>query len=657
MVLDVRIHDAGAHRPHVAAAVDDAVPEVGQALHVHQFLVVAAVVVHHRQQRDFVLGRGPQHAGRIHQVAIRLEAHRKAPEVAVGERRAYRGRCAVTDAVTAGAAEPVIMLFHRPQSRRPEKTGAVRPHQRPVKALDLREGFHHQARRANGAGIPAHGSGLQRARTCLGVGLALRFAALCDGRLAVIGDGRLYRFDQRRQRRLGIGGHGHVDFLEALHVLVVGLGVEIDRVDADEFGARLDARRIATYAVIVAVVGKGVHRGPEVGEFHADDDIGVIDRAGLGGKVVRLRKVHASGLVDDFRLQQLGQLHQQAYAGRRARRAIDHDHRVGRAGEQARRFFHRTRIALRRRGRCVARNGGHFAVEFLHRLLLQAGIEGNGHRAVGRRHGDFVSAHKGLRKMLQRHRCVVPLGVVAHLGVDVLGRMHRGHARRAVRGVELVATDHDHRHAVAPGVVDGHAGVLQADGAVAQRQQRLAGDLEVAVRHGHRRFLVHAGEELGHAVAAVIDQRLMDGAKTRGAVGGQVFDVERLDHIDHEVRARLALDAPQLLRDRRFERGDPARWRQRRGRARRRRVGGRRGGRGHDTGRAGGNDTAQKLPSACLSLRMLACHVVSPSEVVVALSAGVFWRASARWTLVFGLRSLARIPDRSTDAAIDFSPN
>ena len=120
------------------------------------------------------------------------------------------------------------------------------------------------------------------------------------------------------------------------------------------------------------------------------------------------------------------------------------------------------------------------------------------------------------------------------------------HARRPVRGVEIVAAHDDDRHAVAPGVVDRHAAVLQADGAVAQRHQRLAGDLEVAVRDADRGFLVRAGEELRHLVAAVVDQRLVDAAVARRAVGRQILDVERLDDIDHEVGAGDAADSIRL---------------------------------------------------------------------------------------------------------------
>ena len=69
----------------------------------HDFLVVAAVVVHHRKQRNLVPRRRPQHAGRVHEVAIRLEADRDAAEVAVGERRADGGGRRIADAVAPRA--------------------------------------------------------------------------------------------------------------------------------------------------------------------------------------------------------------------------------------------------------------------------------------------------------------------------------------------------------------------------------------------------------------------------------------------------------------------------------------------------------------------------------------------------------------------------
>ena len=158
--------------------------------------------------------------------------------------------------------------------------------------------------------------------------------------------------------------------------------------------------------------------------------------------------------------------------------------------------------------------------------------------------------------MLRRHRRVVPLGEVAHQRVDVLRRMKGRHARRAIGGVHVVAADDDHRHAVAPGIVNAHRRMLQADGAVHQRHQRFAGNLEVAVCHADGGLFMHAGEEFGAFVLAVIDQRLVQGAEARSRIAGQIFDVERLDDVDHEVGAGFAAFVLELGRRAGFGGGD-----------------------------------------------------------------------------------------------------
>ena len=67
-------------------------------------------------------------------------------------------------------------------------------------------------------------------------------AAILKRALAIVGEQALHRFDQRRQRRFGIGGDGEVHFREALEVLIVALDVEIAGGDADQFRARLRDR-------------------------------------------------------------------------------------------------------------------------------------------------------------------------------------------------------------------------------------------------------------------------------------------------------------------------------------------------------------------------------------------------------------------------------
>ena len=47
----------------------------------------------------------------------------------------------------------------------------------------------------------------------------------------------------------------------------------------------------------------------------------------------------------------------------------------------------------------------------------------------------------------------------------------------------------------------------------------------------------------GILLLAVVDQRLVDAAEARSAVRRQIFDVERLDDVDHEIGAGDAADA------------------------------------------------------------------------------------------------------------------
>jgi hypothetical protein len=193
-------------------------------------------------------------------------------------------------------------------------------------------------------------------------------------------------------------------------------------------------------------------------------------------------------------------------------------------------------------------------LQFADRVFLQFGVEREHHRPHRRGGGDFVGAHRRFGEMLQRYRLVVPLGVVAHRGRDIDRRVHPFR-----RGASLVGFDdgaaHDvDGHAVAPGIVHGHGGVLQADDAVADHGQRLAFDLGVAVAHGHRDFLVRAGENLRLDVAAVVDDGFVQTAEARGAVHRQVLDVQRLEHVDHEVAAARGLGHRVALRWQRFHR-------------------------------------------------------------------------------------------------------
>ena len=53
---------------------------------------------------------GPQHAGRVVQIAVALDVDGQPAVLAIGERRAHGGRRAVADAVGAVPADVLIVL-------------------------------------------------------------------------------------------------------------------------------------------------------------------------------------------------------------------------------------------------------------------------------------------------------------------------------------------------------------------------------------------------------------------------------------------------------------------------------------------------------------------------------------------------------------------
>ena len=169
---------------------------------------------------------------------------------------------------------------------------------------------------------------------------------------------------------------------------------------------------------------------PEVGQLHADDDVGIGDRGRSGAEMMRLREVHPLADVDDAGLQRLGKLHEQPHAVLGARRAA----RPRSPDSAPRRGAWRLpspRPSRRPAARSACISGCRASRRCgPDRLLLQAGVERDHDRAVGRGHRDLVGAHDRLREVLQRHRRVVPLGEVANQRVDVLRRVDGRHARR-----------------------------------------------------------------------------------------------------------------------------------------------------------------------------------------------------------------------------------
>ena len=172
------------------------------------------------------------------------------------------------------------------------------------------------------------------------------------------------------------------------------------------------------------------------------------------------------------------------------------------------------------------------------RFFLEVDVQRDQHRVLRRGHHHLVGAHGGLGEVLQRSGLVVPFNEVAHQRGRILHAVGPLDAGPALGRVHAVAREHQDGRAIDPGVVDGHRRVLQADAGMAKHRHGLARRFSVAVRHRDRGFLVHAGEEFGLFVAAVVDDRLVQAAEAGSRVGGDVVDADRLDHVNHEVRTR-----------------------------------------------------------------------------------------------------------------------
>ena len=87
-------------------------------------------------------------------------------------------------------------------------------------------------------------------------------------------------------------------------------------------------------------------------------------------------------------------------------------------------------------------------------------------------------------------------------------------ARPAQFRIDAVAGEDNHGRPVAPGVVNGHGGMLQADRPVAGGGQWLAGCLGITMPHGDCGFFMQAGNEFRALVSTVVDNGFMQAAET-----------------------------------------------------------------------------------------------------------------------------------------------
>ena len=206
----------------------------------------------------------------------------------------------------------------------------------------------------------------------------------------------------------------------------------------------------------------------------------------------------------DGSLQQLGELDEQVPALRRARELSGSNQRPLRIHEPLRGLADGVRITLRRGGH---RQAGHVQLGTIgYRRFLQLAVDHQQRWTHRRRPADRVGAHCSFGEPFEISRLVVHLHEVANDRAHVLRAMRPiDHAR----GVAVVSHHGKYGHSIRPRLKQAHRRVQQPDRAMHQRHHGLAGRLGVAMRDRGTRFLVQYRENLGFAVPAVIDDRLM----------------------------------------------------------------------------------------------------------------------------------------------------
>ena len=120
--------------------------------------------MHHVQHRDLVMRRGPQHSGRVVQIAVALNIDGQASMLFVGESRAYRGGRLIADTCAALRSDVMVGLAEVPQARGPGTDEAVVRYQRPIFILDLRPDLGGEACGGDRAGVPGDGGQFAIAR-------------------------------------------------------------------------------------------------------------------------------------------------------------------------------------------------------------------------------------------------------------------------------------------------------------------------------------------------------------------------------------------------------------------------------------------------------------------------------------------------------------
>ena len=270
------------------------------------------------------------------------------------------------------------------------------------------------------------------------------------------------------------------------------------------------------------------------GEHEVGVREGLVARPG-GIERVRAREVEARAEVHDRRPEELREPHE----GRRplgaAADAVGEDHGSLGRGEPVGRALERPGLRLHGRLPDPALQIRWHAGTRRERVLLERDVEAHVRRRAGLRPYQPVRADERLHGRRDALRLIVPFHEVAHVislherGVDPLD------PGPPARGVHRAGpAEQQDRHPVAPGVEDGHAGVLEPDDVVEHHDHRPSGRLRVPVRESDRDLLVGAQDR---PRSAVVYQGVVQAAEARARVERRVLDPERSEEVDDEIRA------------------------------------------------------------------------------------------------------------------------
>ena len=350
------------------------------------------------------------------------------------------------------------------------------------------------------------------------------------------------RFQQGAHQQVGVGGDGQVDGVAPEGILGPAVAQRrVRRAGDDPPSGR------------VAVAGRGGQGPGQVGPVQAQDQVRAPDQpGGRGGQEnagrVRVQRVRGR---EDRAVLEVGE-HQRAVPFGQgdaaipvplvAGQAAEQEQRTARLAEEVQRGPDRFGVRTVRSRRPVPADIGDGRRRG-QALFLQAHVEADVDRRGRRRPGDRVRLGERVQGRLDRGGLVVPFDVwpdqraLVGGGVDPVDPgSPPGRVDRAGR------PDDQHGHAVAPGVVDGHGRVHQADVAVQRDGHRPPGHLGVAVGDRDRVLLVQADEHPRIAVAGVVHQAVVQPAVARAGDQREVAQVQAAEEFGQRVAAPLDRD-------------------------------------------------------------------------------------------------------------------